>query len=106
MWSRKIISLKEDQTSSKSLPSYDFPGGYPIYYMDAQNCVLCADCATKNKDDTVTVIVDYGINYEDEGLTCDECSREIESAFGELEKLADMTADTPVFEDFHMADEE
>ena len=29
------------------LTAYAFPGGYDIAFIDADNCVLCAECATK-----------------------------------------------------------
>jgi hypothetical protein len=65
-----------------SLPSYAFPGGYPLYYVCKDNSVLCPACA--NKEDIV-IIIRVGINFEDPALYCDECSQRIESAYTEDE---------------------
>lgn len=63
------------------LPSHAWPGGYPIYYVDKENSILCPDCANTSADNERLV---QGINYEST-IYCDECSKEIESAY-EVEK--------------------
>ena len=68
--------------------SYAFPGGYPIYYITADNGVLCPDCVNKNmhllndKHDKQWYVVASEINYEDDSLHCDNCNKKIESAYG------------------------
>lgn len=63
------------------LSSHAWPGGYPIYYLDSENNVLCPDCA--NKDGMSSQPVAADINYEDPDLYCDDCSQRIESAYAE-----------------------
>ena len=75
-------------------PSYAWPGGYPIFYLAADNGVLCAECANtepcvKNAsdeypDDNQWRIVASDINWEDASLYCDNCSKRIESAYAEV----------------------
>ena len=54
-----------------------FPGNYPVFYIDAENDVTCADCA--NKSDYVFEIVHADINYEIPDLYCNNCNERIES---------------------------
>lgn len=64
------------------LVSYAWPGGYPIFYIDKQNNVLCPTCANREVDQLQEVI-GAGVNCEDEWLFCDECGQQIESAYRE-----------------------
>ena len=64
----------------QGLISHVFPGGYPMYYLDAENSVLCPDCASQNTE-LDPMVTGWGINYEDDSLCCDQCSRKIESAY-------------------------
>lgn len=64
-------------------------GGYPLYYITADNAYLCPDCANENKaltmlDDPQWRIVAMDINHEDGSLHCDHCSKQIQSAYGEV----------------------
>lgn len=73
------------------LPFYSSVGSYPIVYLTDDGNVLCADCATaelrlwQNYEST-NPPSDYGILWEGAPLSCDECSREIESAYGDPEE--------------------
>lgn len=76
---------REDGT----LISYAWPGGYPMYYLDAQNNILCPDCA--REFDSVDVPDPYSpvagdVHWEGPPLTCDECGAEIQSAYGDPDK--------------------
>lgn len=51
-------------------------GCYPLFYLTRENDVLCASCANDEGD-----IVACDANYESR-MYCDECSAEIESAYG------------------------
>jgi hypothetical protein len=62
---------------SGKLRAFTDVGGYPLIYLTKANDVLCAKCATD--DDSVTAC---DVHWEGEPLTCDECSEEIESAYG------------------------
>lgn len=67
------------------LMRYAWPGGYPLYYLDGDNSVLCAYCASAHETDGIERFrpVDAGVNWEDKHMHCDECSRRIESAYCE-----------------------
>lgn len=67
--------------SDGSLPAYAWPGGYPLYYLDKCDNILCPDCANRDVDESQAV-VDAGIHWEGEPLICDDCGCEIESAYG------------------------
>lgn len=63
---------------------YSDLGGYPIFYLAADNGVLCADCVERNRpnvpddeqaDDWRIVAAD--VNWEDEELICDGCNAKI-----------------------------
>jgi hypothetical protein len=95
---------------SGELQSYAWPGGYPIYYLDGFNCVICPDCANKTEteyrldllsdlcnwaidpDDDGTYFDrrdrarEAGVNYEDSSLYCEACNCRIESAYGDDEE--------------------
>lgn len=67
-----------------TLPAFAWPGGYPIYYLDSDNCVLCPKCANKHLADEQENFrpAAYGVHYEGEPLICEQCNAEIESAYG------------------------
>lgn len=65
-----------------TLPAYAWPGGYPMYYIDAEGNVLCPSCANLN-DDYPADIVAADVNWEDDTMHCEQCSARIESAYGE-----------------------
>lgn len=79
----EITNIERD--SDGKLPAFAWPGGYPIYYLDKSCSVMCADCATKALDS------EYGdgfapvasdIHWEGDSLICEDCNKEIESAYG------------------------
>lgn len=76
---KKIKVLRRD--NGGDLPAYVWPGGYPIFYLDSGNNVLCVKCA--NKVQMGTYVIEYDVNYEDPDLYCDDCSEQIESAYGD-----------------------
>jgi hypothetical protein len=68
------------------LPTFAWPGGYPVFYLDSADQVLCADCANKHDDpdgypEDRPVATD--VNWEDPNLYCDACSDRIESAYAD-----------------------
>jgi len=64
-----------------SLPAHAFPGGYPIFYLEPEEGILCPDCA--NMPALVEGIDKAAINWEDGSLVCDVCGKEIECAYCE-----------------------
>jgi hypothetical protein len=77
-----------------NLPAYAWPGGYPIYYLTADNGCLCPGCAngengsdaSETNEDKSWRVVAYGIHYEGDPIICDHCGGENESAYGPLEE--------------------
>jgi hypothetical protein len=72
-------------------PSFAWPGGYPLYYFTKDNGILCPKCANENLkltlgNDPQWQIVDCDINYEDPDTTCDNCWKNIESAYSDDEE--------------------
>ncbi len=74
------------------LPEFAWPGGYPLYYRDDEGDVLCAECAnelmmealqSQNKDEFVKPQLTPDVNYEDQDLFCDVCSKYIPPAYPE-----------------------
>lgn len=73
--------------SNGKLPAYAWPGGYQIIYLDQDNSVLCADCATKSLDNADEIPrfkpIAFDVYYEGPALQCDSCNKNIESAYGD-----------------------
>ena len=92
--SPKIQALIDSTQYLDSLPKYSSVGCYPYFYIDADNNVLCADCASKN-DEFDQPLTDYAANWEDSELYCDHCSQRIESAYADddLDSITDDTED-------------
>jgi hypothetical protein len=75
-------NLDEIRDANGKLPTYSWPGAYPIIYLTASNDVLCADCANKPVDEYGDPPVAYGAHWEGEPEVCEDCGKEIESAYG------------------------
>jgi len=69
------------------LSAWAWPGGYPLFYFDAADSVLCVTCARRVESEgpevwDVALMPQWAsINYEDNSLFCDECGYQIESAY-------------------------
>jgi hypothetical protein len=86
----KMIKASIDRDSNGKLPSYAWPGGYPIFYLTQDDAVLCPQCAngengsdTLVQDDPQWNVTAHDINWEDPDMTCEHCNRRIESAYAE-----------------------
>ena len=79
--------------------TFAWPGGYPIFYLVADNGVLCANCANglngsratesldpQCPDDDQWRVIASDVNWEDDSLFCDHCGQRIESAYAEGSK--------------------
>lgn len=74
--------------------AYAWPGGYPVYYITTDGLAICPACAEANKNEIIRAIVNrddngwcatgYDVNWEDDHLYCDHCSKRIESAYGDV----------------------
>jgi len=71
------------------LSAYAWPGGYPIIYLDGDNSILCPTCADESDAEPEQIDkfrpVAADIHWEGAAISCDNCSVEIESAYGEIE---------------------
>jgi len=87
------LAIRDDYGYPKpliELPAYTWPGGYPLIYLTRGGDTLCADCATKDirawmygeSDDPP---IAFGPYYEGPVIQCDDCNRDIESAYGDPE---------------------
>lgn len=84
-----MLKIKVEFDTDGQLPSYTWPGVYPLFYVNEYGEVLCPECATSDAtDEYAGDIVAYDVNYENNYLYCDECSRYIESAYGEDDDTA------------------
>jgi len=63
------------------LISFTSLGGYPIYYLDTENSILCGTCA--NEPEQVFKIVAGDVYYEGADLACEGCGNPITSAYGD-----------------------
>ena len=93
--------MKPQRDENGNLPAYAWPGGYPIYYVCADNGVLCPQCANTEPSvreaDKHPDYPDYDqwrivageVNWEDSNLTCDNCNQRIESAYSDHESGAE-----------------
>lgn len=72
------------QENDGKLPSFAWPGGYPLIYATKSATILCPECATNNNDSD-DPINKWWIHYEGEPEVCEECNVEIESAYGIFE---------------------
>lgn len=89
------------EVNRQPLPSYAWPGGYPLFYIFSDGGVICPDCVNAEIDEIDAAIRDkrgnrphrsgYGgwaidavdANWEDPDMVCDNCGKRIESAYAE-----------------------
>jgi hypothetical protein len=81
------------------LPSFAWPGGYPIVYLFRDGGSLCPDCANRHIDEIDADIRGGRVwnshggwalsacdtHMEGEPEVCDHCGKEIESAYGPID---------------------
>lgn len=66
-----IQYVGKDNIIDGMLPSYAWPGGYPLYYVTDRNTVLCPDHANNAADYADELIVAADVNWEDTSLWCE-----------------------------------
>lgn len=70
---------------STTVRKYTTAGAYPLFYLDGDDSIICADCVQEQVDDgedaLCSPVVACGVNYEDEHMHCNECSAQIECAY-------------------------
>lgn len=76
--------------SDGKLSAWAWPGGYPIYYLDGHNSVLCPTCADRADKDPDELPqfkpVGAGVHWEGPVMYCEGCNAGIESAYGDPEE--------------------
>jgi hypothetical protein len=79
-------NLETIKTDDGQLPTFAFPGGYPMFYLDGHNSILCAKCANESLSDADEIDsfrpVESGVHYEGDPLNCENCSENIDPAYG------------------------
>ena len=54
-----------------TLAAWAWPGGYPLYYLDHSDCVLCPTCANANQTaERAFQPIAADVNWEDPELYC------------------------------------
>jgi hypothetical protein len=85
------IATTHDLRATLRAGRFTSVGGYPLFFYTSDGAALCFECAAReyrqlsealrtNANDGWRV-VGVEINYEDATLTCDHCSKPIESAY-------------------------
>ena len=103
---RRAIDLPVNR---EPLPSYAWPGGYPLLYLFTDGGVICPACANENIEEIDAAIRAGNLphssgcggwaicgvepHYEGEPEICDHCGCEIESAYGVPEKVYNVIPD-------------
>lgn len=71
-------------STTRTLPAFAWPGGYPILYVDRSGSTLCPDCANAEAADGAEV--SHFIHWEGEPEVCESCNKQIDSAYGPPDK--------------------
>lgn len=79
------MNLEHVKDDSGKFLRYAWPGHYPLFYIDKQGNWICPDCANRPVDQSQDVI-DYGVNWENPNIYCEDCGARIASAYGEDEE--------------------
>lgn len=85
-----MAKLNRYKLENGTLMSHAFPGGYPLFYVDGHNNILCADCATEALNDEIESFrpAAADINWEDMWMHCESCNEQIECAYPQDEEQA------------------
>lgn len=84
---RKILGMR---VCREPLPSFAWPGGYPIFYLFRAGGVCCPKCANQNiveidgercNSHGGWALAGSDLNYEDDDLVCDHCNCGIPAAY-------------------------
>jgi hypothetical protein len=95
-----LLADNSGAVPSGEVAAFAWPGGYPIYYLAADNETFCPKCVNRevrrcvdeclsDRPDTSWVIVARDVNWEDAALFCVHCDSRIESAYAEDEAVSE-----------------
>ena len=77
---------------SETLPTFAWPGGYPILYYCSDWAAVCAPCADESLAQgrgCTWPIIAADVYYEGPTIQCANCNKAIESAHGDPEDSTD-----------------
>ncbi len=87
------IHTSQEARATLRAGAYAWPGGYPLYLVTQDGAALCFKCAMKEyrqiawdfqkRCSTGWRVAGCDVNYDDKGLACDHCGKQIESAYGD-----------------------
>ena len=90
-WTHRCISTLAEVKATLRAGRFAWPGGYPLFLITKDGAALCFECARKEFRQIVWDFTNYAstgwrvcgceINYEDADLFCDNCSKQIVSAY-------------------------
>ena len=89
-------ALKNLLDDNGKLPTYAWPGGYPIEYVTADGGLLCPACANGENGSEATINQDAPADWRIEAADvywegpvqfCDHCNSQIESAYGDPDEV-------------------
>lgn len=70
-----------------TLPAHAWPGCYPLAYLTESGLTVCPTCA--NDSDTSDPVVAQFVRWEGSVEPCDDCGRDMESAYGDPDVVDD-----------------
>ena len=85
---RRTFNAADHKMSDGLFRRFTDLGCYPMFYLTKGNDVLCAECADASEadPDEYDPIEAADVHWEGPPLGCDNCSNEIESAYGNPEE--------------------
>jgi hypothetical protein len=75
-----MVAVELPRDTDGQLSKWAWPGGYPLFYFDSDNAVICADCARKWNEYSTDIIA-ADVNWKDASLYCENCEKQIEAAY-------------------------
>ena len=95
-WTKEALNLFKE--SNGKFIGYTIPGSYPVVYFEEHVGTVCFECA--NSKGSQPRILGAFIHYEGAPETCEHCTIEIPSAYGdpeEVEEVKKYEADGPYY---------
>ncbi len=83
-WGMSASEMRDEENGR--LPSYAWPGGYPLVYVTEDGLTVCPECA--NEPDTSDPVAYGDVYWEGPLLPCDDCGEMMESAYGDPDEMA------------------
>jgi hypothetical protein len=64
--------------------------GYPMFFITKHGCTICPNCVKRNfkqylldfRDNSFDKLIAIEVNYECPDMSCEECGKDIPSAYG------------------------